>query len=145
MTNVFQLEYFQRLKSWFELRQKLSQSTIDQKCISVDQYWQQAPLVNYYLHYDFVDEWPDPWQLISDNNYCIIARGLGMVYTLMLLDVKDIDYRMAVNDMGEEVFLVIVDNKFVLNYWPNTVDTNKISDFTLKKSISIDLLKQKIK
>lgn len=145
MTNIFQLDYYQRLKSWFELRQQLSQSTIIQKSITVDQYWQQAPLVNHYLHCDFVGEWPDPWQLISDNNYCIIARGLGMVYTLMMLEVDNIDYKMATNDMGEEVFLVIVDNTHVLNYWPNTVETNKISDFTLKKSISIDLLKQKIK
>jgi hypothetical protein len=143
--NVFQLEYYQRLKLWVEMRQKLSELSTYQKCVTVDQFWQQAPLVNHYLHFDFMGEWPDPWELLSDNNYCIIARGLGICYTLMMLDIKDIEFKLADNNMGEEVFLVVVDNKYILNYWPNTIDTNKISDFTLKRTISIDLLKQKIK
>jgi hypothetical protein len=35
--------------------------------------------------------WPDPWQLLSDDVYCEVARGLGILYTITLLDRADFD------------------------------------------------------
>lgn len=67
-----------------------------------------------------------------------------MVYTLLLLGVKDIDIVEALDDNSENVVLVIVDGKFILNYWPNSVVDNKLSDFTITKHISIELLESKI-
>jgi len=67
--NVFQLEYETRLKSWYELRQSLENKDIATKCLEIDKWWQYAPLVNYYLHPDDIDNWPGPWELLNDNNY----------------------------------------------------------------------------
>lgn len=143
--NIFQLNYEQRLKHWHQLRIDLENSDTKTKCIEIDKFWQAVPLVNHYLHTDYIHEWPDPWELISDNEYCVYSRSLGMIYTLMLLGINDIDFVDAKDDNNEDVVLVLVDNKFVLNYWPNTVSSNKISDFTVKRSLSIDLIKNKIK
>ena len=60
----------------------------------------------------------------------------------MLLGVKDVDFVEALDDNKENVVLVIVDDKFILNYWPNSVIDNKLSDFTNIKQIDIDILRK---
>ena len=143
MINVFQLPYEARLRSWYDLRQKLQNADIQTKCVEVDRFWQAVPLVNHHLHPFDVDNWPGPWDLISENTYCTVARGLGMVYTLLLLGATDVDFCLATDDNSEEVSIVLVMNKFIMNYWPNTVLTNKTSDFTITNRLSIDSLLEK--
>lgn len=143
--NDFQLSYEARLKKWHDLREKLKNADINEKCIEVDNFWQQCPINNHYLHPIDVDVWPDPWELIFENNYCVYARALGMIYTLLLLGVNDIDLVDAKDDNSEDVVLVLVDNaKYVLNYWPNTVLNNNLQDFKIVKHIDITLITTKI-
>ena len=138
MMNVFQNTYDTRLQSWYQLRQSLENSTLEKKCIDIDNFWQKVPLVNHYLHLDNMGEWPSPWELIYDNNYCTVARGLGMAYTLLLLGIKDIEFAEATDYNNEDLVLVLVDRaKYVLNYWPNTVVNNCLQDFTIKKTVPI--------
>jgi hypothetical protein len=143
--NVFQLNYDTRLQFWYNLRQNLQNSDIQTKCVEIDKWWQSAPLVTHYLHPHEIDTWPGPWELINDNEYCHLARGLGMIYTLLLLGIKDIDFCLGKDDNSEDVVLVLVHDTYVLNYWPNTVQNNKTTDFTLLTRISIDSLKEKVK
>ena len=48
--NVFQLNYETRLSSWYDLRVRLEDSPTITRCVEVDKFWQQAPLVNHHLH-----------------------------------------------------------------------------------------------
>ena len=138
MINVFQLEYETRLKSWYELRQSLENKDIATKCLAIDKWWQYAPLVNYYLHPDDIDNWPGPWELLNDNNYCQIARGLGMVYTLLLVGIKDLDFCLAKDDNNEDFALVMVDNaKYVLNYYPDSVLNSNSTQFKIDYKLDI--------
>ena len=144
MTNVFQLNYEARLKSWYDLRKSLEDNDIKTSCLAIDKWWQYAPLVNHYLHPNDIDNWPGPWELLVENNYCQVARGLGMVYTLQLVGIKDIDFCIAKDDNNEECALVMVDNaKYICNYYPNTVISNSLNDFTV--SSHIDMTKINIK
>lgn len=144
MTNIFLLDYYTRLREWFKLKESLVDQDLSTICIEVDRFWQRVPVSTYYLHPDDIEDWPNPWELINDNNYCYYGRALGMVYTLLLLGIKDIDFVEALDDNRENVVLVIVEGKFILNYWPNSVIDNKLSDFTITKHISIELLESKI-
>lgn len=145
MINVFQLDYEARLRSWYELRQNLQNADIKTKCVEIDKFWQSVPLVNHYLHPHDIDNWPGPWDLIADNNYCEIARGLGMIYTLLLLGVNAVDFCIAKNDNSEEVAIVLVDNaKYVLNYWPDMVLNIKSEDFEVVQKLNIEKIKNKI-
>lgn len=128
---------------WYELRQTLSTADIQTMCVEIDKFWQQAPLINHYLHPRDVGNWPDPWTLMADNTYCEIARGLGMVYTLLLLDITDVDFCIATNDNSEDVAIVLVgDSKLVMNYWPNMVMDSKSEDFTITQKIDIYKIKK---
>jgi len=143
--NVFQLNYDARLRSWYNLRSQIEDTSIQNKCIEIDKWWQQAPLLTHYLHPSDLPNWPGPWELLVENTYCTLARGLGICYTLLLMNITDVEYVLAKDIDGNEVPLVIVYDTYVLNYWPNTVQTNKTTDFTLSTRISIDSLKEKIR
>ena len=136
MINLFQLDYETRLLQWNQLRSTIQKLDTLQKCIEVDRFWQAAPLVNHYLYIDETASWPDPWQLLVENTYCTVARALGMCYTLLLVGIEDIQIVEATDKKGNEVVLVLVEKKYVLNYWPGTVQTNNMTDFTLSRTIS---------
>ena len=143
--NVFQLNYEARLSDWYDLRVHLEDSALEEKCVKIDKWWQRAPLVTHHLHILDSENWPDPWQLLVENTYCEVARAVGICYTLLLLDVNDVEIAEATDGMGNDVVLVLVDNaKYILNYFPETVLSNKLSDFNIKRTVSIDKIKTKI-
>lgn len=144
--NVFQLNFHERLRSWRELRIKIESLTLDQKCIEIDRWWQQAPLINHYLHWTDTKNWPDPWTLLSENNYCTLTRALGICYTLLMSNISDIELVQATDCQCEEHNLVLVDNaKYILNFWPDSVISTNLKDFTILRSISLDVIKTKIR
>ena len=145
MTNVFILDFETRLRSWVDLRESLKNSNPTEICEKVDEFWQRVPTISHYLHTDFINDWPGPWQLLSDNTYCHYARALGMIYTLLLLGNNSIELVEAKDDNSNEVVLVLVDNaKYVLNYWPDTVVNNHITDFVIIKELDISPLHSKL-
>lgn len=81
---MFNLTFEKRMRSWRDFRQGLEtsedpiQETID--------YWRTAPLVN--IAADPYDQknWPDPWEMIQENNYCPFVKILAILYTLQLTD-----------------------------------------------------------
>lgn len=145
MQNIFQSTYEYRLLEWYALRNDLKDTDIQTQCCQIDNFWQQTPLVNHYLHPTDLPNWPNPWELLVENTYCTIARGLGMCYTLLLLGIDDITYKLGTDDMGEDVAIVLVDNaKYTLNYWPNSVLSTSLKDFIFSTDIDISQLKNKL-
>lgn len=143
--NVFQQDYYARLRAWHELKANLTNSDIETICINIDAFWQRCPLRTHYLHPDDIEIWPDPWQLLNDNDYCYYARALGMVYTLLLLGINDVDLVEATDYNNVDVVLVLVDNaKYVMNYWPNSVVNTTLSEFRVNKKIDIESIIKKI-
>ena len=143
--NIFLLDYYTRLRSWHDLKESLKNADTQTICVEVDRFWQRCPISAHYLHPADVVDWPTPWELINDNDYCVYARALGMVYTLMLLGIKDIDFVEATDYTNNNIVLVLVDNaKYVMNYWPDSVLNIALSDFTITKRLNISSLKKKI-
>lgn len=145
MINIFQEGYDARLKSWYDLRQSLQAADLKTKCVEIDKWWQNAPLVDRYLDTDFMADWPTPWELLAENHYCEIARGLGMVYTLHLLGVSEVDFVKASDYNKNAVTLVLVDRaKYIMNYWPDSVVNSSLHSFAIKNTIDIKSLLTRI-
>lgn len=143
--NIFQSTYEARLQDWFQLRESVAKLSLQEQCVIIDKWWQRAPLVNHYLHPYDIDNWPNPWELLSENTYCEVARALGMCYTLLLLGINDVEMVLAKNDTSEDVVLVLVDNaKYILNYWPDTVISNTLKDFKVVDKLDITKIIGKI-
>ena len=139
--NVFQQNYDTRLRSWYELRTKIESLNIQTKCVEIDRWWQDAPLVNHHLHILDSNTWPGPWDLLVENTYCTVARAVGMCYTLLLTGENNIELVEATDKTGDDVVLVLVNNaKYILSYHPETVLSNTLSEFTVKRTVSINHL-----
>jgi hypothetical protein len=147
--NSFQTSYNQRLTEWRQLRELSSTIPLSEACVEIDSWWQQAPFINHHLHWLDQENWPDPWTMLSENTYCSLTRALGMCYTLLLSrsDINDrIELAHAKDCQSEEHYLVVVDDaKYVLNFWPNSVLSTTLKDFTILSSKQLESIKNKIK
>jgi hypothetical protein len=81
---MFKLSTSDRLGYWKQFRTEIDSMTLHEAIIATNELWQSCPFIPYYLEPDKPEEWPDPWQLITENYYCDIAKVLGIVYTLHL-------------------------------------------------------------
>lgn len=143
--NIFQNDYETRLQNWHDLKEKIKNQDSKTKCIEVDKWWQQAPLVSRHLHILDTETWPNPWELLVENTYCEVARGLGMCYTLYMAGEKTVEFVEAADVSGNDVVIVLVDDaKYILNYWPDTVLNNSLHDFRIKRKINITPLLEKL-
>jgi len=119
-------QFEDRLAAWNSLRSQVQNMPTESALDTINNWWFEAPWHAYHLHWDDINEWPDPWTLLSDNIYCDVARGLGILYTITLLDRKDLaSAALVLTDLGYN--LVLLDQtKYILNWEKNTiVNTNQ--------------------
>jgi len=133
---MFHKNYEQRLNSWSSLRQKLEvaadpfQEVID--------FYKQAPYVSVHTDPWSQDMWPDPWELVYENQYDEFCTVLGMCYSLQLTDRfkgSEFEIHICTLESLSYVYLLFVDD-YVLGY-----DNNKV---VLKKELPMDLQSQTV-
>ena len=121
-----------RLASWNQLRDHCQTLPLESALTTINQWWINSPWQPYYLHWDDQPNWPDPWQLLSDNVYCDLARALGIVYTISIIDRKDTDpTELVLTEEGYNLVLVAKE-KYILNWKPDTV-VNTFQAVKIKK------------
>jgi hypothetical protein len=126
-------DFSSRLESWNLLRQQTKDLPLEFALKTINQWWFGVPWRPYYLHWDDQSTWPDPWQLLSDNVYCEVARGLGILYTVTLLDRADIT-SVDLILTNDDVNLVLVEKeKYILNWSPDTVVNTNLEFKVLKQ------------
>jgi hypothetical protein len=112
--------FSERLESWAQLRQQCRQLESEPALIKINTWWFQSPWTAYHLHWDDQQDWPDPWQLLSDNQYCPVARGLGIMYTIAMLDRADLQDACMIEYQSDNLVLVNKE-KYILNWDPDQV------------------------
>lgn len=138
----------ERLRFWYDFRQKLNTATKIEAIQSTTSLWSFAPFVKHYLHHSDLTNWPDPWELIYENRYCDLAKCLGMFYTLHLSNHRPyLEIRVYQDILTKEQYnLVWIDKgKYVLNYVFNeVVNKEQIEkNMQLIKIITVDDLNMK--
>ena len=112
----------QRLAAWNTLRDRVRMLPKPDALAEINSWWQQTPWRAYHLHWDDQPDWPDPWQLLSDNIYCDLARGLGILYTITVLDRDDLQDAVLV-DSDQGNLVLVEDGKYILN-WDQSIGLN---------------------
>jgi hypothetical protein len=128
-------DYSARLQAWADLRNHCIQSPLVQALTEIDAWWQQTPWQPYYLHWDDRDRWPTPWELLSDNIYCDLARALGIMYTVSMIERDDITaVELADTDQGN---LVLVNQrKYILNWHTSDKLNIPSKQFTINQRLN---------
>ena len=136
--------FAERLASWNRLRQQCELTTVDTTVSTINRWWFQTPWTAYHLHWDDQEDWPDPWQLLSDNQYCPLARGLGILYTIAMLDREDLQDVCMIEYLGDN--LVLVDSeKYILNWDPDQVLNISLGRSKPRRRVGQEEIKQKIR
>ncbi len=114
-------DFADRLTAWSALRDQVQSMAGQEALETINAWWHQTPWKPYYLHWDDQPRWPDPWQLLSDNVYCPVAKGLGILYTISMLDRADmVDAKLVLTKDGDNLVLV-QETKYILNWSPDSV------------------------
>ena len=121
-----------RLESWNLLRDQCSNLPVESALQNINSWWFGAPWRPYYLHWDDQATWPDPWQLLSDDIYCELARGLGILYTITLLDRADLAPAELILTQDDVNLVRVAKEKYILNWATDTV-VNTIQAVTIKR------------
>ncbi len=82
---MFNQTYEQRLTIWREFRDGIENSS-DPIQDTID-FYNQAPDCLIAADPYTPSSWPDPWELLEENNYCSFVKILAICYTLQLTDV----------------------------------------------------------
>ena len=134
--------YEDTLLEWTKLRASAKDLPLKEALHLVNNWWARAPLVSHYLHPADYTDWPLPWDLLADNTYCELAKCLGIVYTLLLLDRGEITSLHIIQI--DNYYAVSVNNEqFILNDQPGEI-TGGVSDTEIEWSLDCDHFKKKI-
>lgn len=114
---MWAVTFEERLREWRDLRNHCQSLELESALQHINDWWWQAPYVNHYLHWDDHANWPGPWDLLADNLYCDLARALGIMYTIMMLERLDIQ-DLGLIDCKEDNLVQVNGGKYILNWCP---------------------------
>ena len=136
--------FAERLESWNNLRNETQTGDLDSALQKINAWWFQTPWIPYHLHWDDRPTWPDPWQLLSDNLFCGLARGLGIMYTIAILDRPDLQDVVLVETDSDNL-VQIGQRKYILNWDPDQIVNISLGDLKPRRRVSQEQIKQKIR
>ena len=81
---MFDKKFEDRLSIWRDFRQSLE--TVDDPIQVTIDFFSKAPVGAIATDPYTKSSWPDPWELIEENNFCPFVKILAICYTLQLTD-----------------------------------------------------------
>jgi len=112
---MFDKQFEERLILWREFRGSL-ESSKDPIQEAID-FYNQAPYCSIAADPYTPSSWPDPWELLEENNYCAFVKILAICYTLQLTDVlSQASYEIHItqdNAKSATYYLLYVDDRVV--------------------------------
>jgi len=133
--------FAQRLESWQQLRQVAGSMPAVAAATAINTWWFHAPWSAYHLHWDDRPDWPDPWQLLSDNIYCPVARGLGILYTVTMIDHPELQDAVLI-DTGADNLVLIEQEKYILNWDQSRVLNIDPGQYQIRHSLTQQQVQQ---
>lgn len=112
---MFNLRTEDRLRAWREFRDTIECSETPFK--DVAQFWAKAPYNSRVLDPYYVDSWPDPWKLVINNHYDLLAIALGMCYTFTLtarFKETHCELYTSVTAERDPAYMCVIDDKHIL-------------------------------
>jgi len=134
----------QRLAAWNQLRTKCATASVDKILTDVNDWWFDTPWRAYHLHWDDRVTWPSPWELLDDNLFCSLARGLGILYTIAMIDHPLIQDAELV-DTGSDNLVLVGQKKYILNWDRQQVLNINLAPFDVLHSVGQEQIKTQIK
>lgn len=136
--------YEDLLISWYNLREQNTNNDLEDCLLAVNNWWQMAPISLHYLHWDTVENWPDPWDLLADGIFCDLAKSLGISYTLMIMNRTDINDISVLETAEGDNLVQVNQGKYILNWAPNEILNINSDKFKITRSMAGAVFAHKI-
>jgi len=131
---MWKTPYQESLADWVCLRREASLLKQSEQLLLINDWWFRAPIVNHLIHWENLQSWPTPWELLNNNGYCELARALGIVYTIMIIENRT--YTDLKIIQTKEDNLVQVDHgKYILNWAPGELLNTHSTPITTVKNM----------
>jgi hypothetical protein len=106
----------ERLRLWKKLREDSKELSTEEQLDNIAKFCSKMPFGSRTIDYYSPGEWPTPWDILYNGDFCTSSISVLMYYTLMLLPgVKKLELWLVEDDDG--IYLLpIIDDQFVLNY-----------------------------
>ena len=127
-------DFSDRLKQWHDLRVLFVEPDLEHSLLLVNDWWFTCPISPRCLAWDDQITWPDPWNLLKDNVYCDLARGLGMLYTLCMTQDPRLE-RLQLARTNADNLVLVNDGKYILNWAPRQLLNISSENFKIEKTI----------
>ena len=135
----------QRLAAWNQLRtQCAANASVDKILTDINNWWFDTPWRAYHLHWDDQATWPNPWELLDDNLFCSLARGLGILYTIAIIDHPLIQNAELI-DTGSDNLVLVGQKKYILNWDRDQLLNINLTPFKILHSVGQEQIKTQIK
>ena len=132
----------QRLEAWVDLRRQTQALPVAACLEQINTWWFRAPWCPYRLHWDDTDTWPDPWQLLQDTVFCPLARALGMLYTVTMLERPEFATVELVEIQNHNLVL-IQHKKYILNWDPGQIVNILLVDECVSRRLTSEQLQHR--
>lgn len=134
----------ERLTAWNQLRQSAKNLPVESALAEINSWWFRVPWCPYHLHWDDRATWPDPWQLLSDNIFCPLARGLGILYTISLLEREDLTDA-VLTEVGSDNLVLVAKKKYILNWDADEIVNINLGQYKVRHSVAQSEIQQQIR
>lgn len=136
--------FAERLESWHRLKQNCATADVESALLNINQWWFETPWTAYHLHWDDRNDWPDPWQLLSDNIFCSLARGLGIMYTITLINRVDLQDAIL-TEVGGDNLVLVGKEKYILNWTRDQIVNINPGQRNVRHSVTQQQIQQQIR
>jgi hypothetical protein len=141
---MWPLTFEERLQDWRDLRDQCLLVDYEIALHLINDWWWRAPIVNHYLHWDDGESWPDPWDLLADNHFCDLAKSLGIVYTILMLN-HDETHSLELVQTPDSNLVQVNKGKYILNWAPRELLNNQSTQITIRKTLDCQRFKNLIR
>lgn len=128
-----------RLAMWREFRKSLDTSDTNEVCKTVISWWQSAPLVNIAIDPVNAEQWPTPWEMLHQGDFCENSLALGMSYTIYYANSDIPNELLYVTCLGKSFqrLCALIDNKYLLNFERGSISTLPTDECNIGYRINI--------
>ena len=134
-----------RLSQWREFRQRLNRNDTYEVCKTVVSWWVSAPLISITIDPVNAAQWPTPWEMLHQGDFCENSLALGMSYTIYYANPDIANELVYVTCPGSSFqrLCALIDNKHLLNFNLGEISTFPSKDCSISYRVSIqDIVKQ---
>jgi len=141
---MFNLPTQERLLAWQKFRKHLDALSLEECVHETNKLWNTAPISNQYYCPTLSEQWPGPWQLIIDNVYDDIGKGLGMLYTIYYTNHScKLEFVCGKHKSNDYNLVLVNDGKYTLN-WDLEVHVNTLTQTKATRRFAAEeLIKRK--